>query len=187
MPIVFGSDTLGDYGFVRTRAEGLRNATDAGAQGGLFFRHGGDRIRAYLVRAGRVGGAGARPFTQPTGPTVAVQLNKLQEVGEGQSRVCRLWFELMNRGVENYLAFEVELVIFDAERTIHSRLAVEFAPLLGNKMRVGLVDLPDLPCEMIGRVLINDVFTCEIEGQGSVEGCLRRIDLRPSKNTPELL
>ena len=69
-----------------------------------------------------------------------------------------------NATARGFSALKLDLVMFDPGGVIVKRLAVDAAPLPPGKTRLQVFDVGGLPCEEIGRVLLNDVLACEADG-----------------------
>ncbi|WP_210163814.1 hypothetical protein [Microvirga flocculans] len=70
---------------------------------------------------------------------------------------------------------KLDLFAFDSDGIAAKRLAVELGPVPGRKTLVKLFDFPGLTCSRFGRVLLNDVLSCE-GAATSREECLDRIE-----------
>lgn len=99
-----------------------------------------------------------------------VELNKLEPNGEA----CRAYLVLENGTQSAFETLKLDLVMFDTNGVVAKRLAVETAPLPTGKTSVKAFDIIDLPCERVGRVLLNGVLACA-DAAGSREDCLALI------------
>jgi hypothetical protein len=104
-------------------------------------------------------------------PFLTVELNRLESV-EG---ACRIYLVLKSALPEDLSALQLDLVAFGADRVVAGRMAVDLAPLPGEKETVRLFDWPQIDCASIGRILINDVPACAT-GEGALDRCVRRIE-----------
>ncbi|NKC33095.1 Tat pathway signal protein [Roseomonas sp. BU-1] len=114
----------------------------------------------------------AQPAAQPSLP---LELNRLETVA-GAAEGCRVWMVLANDapGAAAIATLRLDLVVFGADGQIARRAAVELAPIGAGRTAVRLFDLAGLPCERIGRLLVNDVLACRIGGE-EVAQCADRL------------
>lgn len=87
---------------------------------------------------------------------VSVELNKQEPNGAA----CRAYLVLENATESAFDTLKLDLVMFDADGVEAKRLAVETAPLSAGKTNLKVFDIDGLPCEWVGRVLLNDVMAC---------------------------
>lgn len=106
-----------------------------------------------------------------TAPFLSVELNRLESV-EG---ACRVYLVLKSDLPDDLTALQLDLVAFGADRVVAGRMAVDLAPLPGAKETVRLFDWPQIDCDTIGRILVNDVPACATEA-GTLDRCVRRIE-----------
>ena len=99
--------------------------------------------------------------------SIDLELNKVAAKGD----VCRLTFVFKNDTEASFSALELYFMFFDLEGGIISDLAVDFGQLRSQKTVVRFVDVPELSCPAIAKVLLNDVVACEPAGTGGVD-CL---------------
>lgn len=88
--------------------------------------------------------------------SVLVELNKL-EPNDGD---CRAYLVMENRSASAFESLKLDVVVFDTDGIVAKRLAVEAAPLPLGKTSLKVFDIGGLPCERVGRVLLNEVMTC---------------------------
>jgi hypothetical protein len=100
-------------------------------------------------------------------PAVSLELNKLEPNGSA----CRAYLVLQNDAGVAFETLKLDLVLFDGDGVVASRLAVETAPLADGKTSLKVFDVTDQPCDAIGRVLLNDVLACQDAG-GPRHDCL---------------
>ena len=94
-----------------------------------------------------------------------VQLNKMAPV----ENACRIYLVFENRTGGAFDAYTLDLVMFDTEGAILRRLAVEAGGLPAGKTLVKPFDVTGIDCASIGKLLLNDVMTCE--GAGAEQDC----------------
>jgi len=104
-------------------------------------------------------------------PKVTVELNKL----EPHNDACRAYLVIKNSAGIAFDALKLDLVMFDVEGIVLRRLAVETAPLPAGKTSLKVFDMDRLPCEEVGRVLLNDVIACS-DSSGTRSDCLAIIE-----------
>ena len=88
--------------------------------------------------------------------SLPVELNKL-EPNEGD---CRAYLVLENGSASAFESLKLDVVVFDTDGIVAKRLAVEAAPLPLGKTSLKVFDIGGLPCDRVGRVLLNEVMTC---------------------------
>ncbi|WP_290648296.1 Tat pathway signal sequence domain protein [Aquisalimonas sp.] len=97
---------------------------------------------------------------------MTVELNKL----EPRNGSCLAYLVLENDVGVRFETFRLDLVMFDTDGIIARRLALEAGPLEEGKTAVKMFDITDLPCQDLGRVLLNEVIDCEA-GDGTAPDC----------------
>lgn len=112
------------------------------------------------------GPAGAQEDAEK-GPTLGVELNKLEQTGAA----CRSYMVLSNRSDATLDQLSLDLVVFDTDGVIDRRLAVELGPVQAGRTRVKVFDMADLDCGRVARVLLNDVLTCNPERVDDATTC----------------
>jgi hypothetical protein len=131
--------------------------------------HGG-RYRAFRRSILLLGALGALsqpslaqepPATTPGAAVLSVELNRLEAVS---ADACRAYFVVRNTAPEAYDSLRLDLFAFDTDGVIAARLAVDFAPLAGDKTSVKLFDFPGIACDRISQVLLNEVLACSAAG-----------------------
>ena len=93
--------------------------------------------------------------------SLPVELNKL-EPNEGD---CRAYLVLENKSASAFESLKLDVVVFDTDGIVAKRLAVEAAPLPLDKTSLKVFDIGGLACDRVGRVLLNEVMTCEDASQ----------------------
>ncbi|MYZ49558.1 hypothetical protein [Propylenella binzhouense] len=121
-------------------------------------------------QAPQQGAAEARPEAQPGLPThgaISLELNKL----EGAQGACRAYFLVQNEMPVALDEMRLDVFLFDRSSVVLRRVALTYSDIRSNRMKVALFDLPDLDCGKIGRLLVNDVLACTIEGGKPIPDC----------------
>ncbi|SFG38600.1 hypothetical protein SAMN05192565_102258 [Methylobacterium gossipiicola] len=145
-------------------------------------------VREQLRKAGWTAGLGIVVLGSVTGAAMAqetkpaplkLELNRLEQAGEA----CRTYLLVDNSRGPALKSLKVDLFAFDTDSVAQKRLAVELGPVQERKTVVRLFDFPGLACAKIGRVLLNDVLTCE-GGEASRETCLERIETDSKTSAP---
>jgi hypothetical protein len=103
--------------------------------------------------------------------SIHIELNKIEAAGEN----CRTYFLIDNQNGENWRSLKLDLFALDTDGVAAKRLAVEVGPVPRRKTFIKLFDFPGLNCSRFGRVLLNDVVTCE-GANSSREECLSAIE-----------
>lgn len=94
---------------------------------------------------------------------LALELNALQDVGGA----CRLTFLAENRTGIAIDKAVFETVIFDRSGGVVSLSLFDFRDLPADRPRVRQFDLPEMPCDAIGKALINGASSCVVDGSES--------------------
>ncbi|WP_375451784.1 hypothetical protein [uncultured Devosia sp.] len=104
----------------------------------------------------------AAPVTaqQEAPAALDLELNALQPTQNG----CRITFLAANRLAAPIDRAAIETALFDADGVIDRIVTLDFKALRPGKTKVLQFELADLPCDGIGRVLINDISACEGTG-----------------------
>lgn len=100
------------------------------------------------------------PSAAETQTPLHLELNKLRDVGQA----CRLTFVAQNGTGAAIDQAVFETVVFDTAGGVISLSLFDFRALPVDRMRVREFDLPDIPCNSVGRVLINGSNTCVVGG-----------------------
>jgi hypothetical protein len=119
---------------------------------------------------------------------VPLELNKLEPTGQNHS-TCRVYFVVTNPESEPAIQFQLDLILFGKDGVIARRIALELAPLPPHKTAVRLFDVPNLQCDDIGQILVNDVLACRFGNQQSSDeaqrqACLDRITVSSRAKAP---
>ncbi len=93
------------------------------------------------------------------GQELKVELNRLSDSGEG----CQPYLLFRNHTGMTFSDLRLDLVLFDADGIVADRLAVSATPLPADKTSLIVFEIPSLPCDGIGSVLLNTVIACEAE------------------------
>jgi hypothetical protein len=100
-----------------------------------------------------------------------IELNKIEAAGEN----CRTYFLVDNQKGESWRSMKLDLFVLDTVGVAAKRLAVEVGPIPSRKTLIKLFDFPGLSCSRFGRILLNDVLTCE--GAANLrEECLSAVE-----------
>lgn len=123
---------------------------------------------SVLATALLIGGvAGLTTVPARADATISIELNKLQK----QADACRVYMVFSN-GLGGALeSYKPDLVFFGTDGVIAARLVVEGGPLPAGKTKVKLFDVPALDCDVISRVLLNDISACSGPAK-PIEDCI---------------
>jgi len=110
---------------------------------------------------------------------VKLQLNKTENAGDA----CRITMVVDNSKGSALKTFKVDLFAFDTEGVAQKRVAVELAPVASHKTTVKIFDFPGIACPKVGRILLNDVLSCD-GGEGAREACLERTEVESKGTIP---
>jgi hypothetical protein len=100
-----------------------------------------------------------------------IELNRIEAAGEN----CRTYFLIDNQKGESWRSLKLDLFALDTDDVAARRLAVAIGPIPGCKTLIKLFDFTGLSCSRFGRVLLNDVLTCE-GATNSREECLSVVE-----------
>lgn len=89
-----------------------------------------------------------------------VELNKLEPAGGD----CRTTWVLSNGTDKDLDSLKLDIVAFDKDGIVARRVAAEMGPIAQTHTRVKLFDLKSIACGDVGRILMNGVLACEIQG-----------------------
>lgn len=112
----------------------------------------------------------AQDAPEKAGP-LKLQLNKVETAGEA----CRVTMVIDNAKGTGLKSYKVDLFAFDTDGVAQKRVAVELGPLSPKKTVVKIFDFPGIACNKVGRVLLNDVLSCD-GGDAGREACLERTE-----------
>ncbi len=101
-------------------------------------------------------------FAQSSSPTgvFSLELNRLDGFDGG----CRVTLVEKNGTSTAFASLKLDLVVFGGDGIVEKRVGVEAGPLKAGRTSVRTFDLKGLACDGVGRLLINDVLSCETEG-----------------------
>jgi hypothetical protein len=95
----------------------------------------------------------------PTASALSVELNALQSSEAG----CRVSFLATNELGDTLDRAAIEVAFFSTDGAIDRIVTLDFTALTQGKTKVLQFELKDLPCDQIGRLLINDITACEAQ------------------------
>jgi len=114
----------------------------------------------------------AAPALSADAEKVLIELNKLETSGAA----CRAYLVVENTTKSTFQTLKLDLVLFDPEGVVARRFAVETAPLPASKTSLKAFDIDGLPCDRVGRVLLNEVMACA-DASGAREDCLTLLSI----------
>lgn len=100
--------------------------------------------------------------------SITIEINKF----ERQNGQCIAHLTVTNKSGTSYRELKLDLVLFRPDGVIGDRLVADLAPFKGRKRTVKSLELANVSCYEVGRILINDVTACETES-GKVGDCLK--------------
>jgi len=147
---------------------------------GVFEERVRQAVQAGGLGVAILGSATVVAAAQDSKPApLKLELNRLEQAGDA----CRTYLLVDNTRGPALKSLKVDLFAFDTDGVAQKRLAVELGPVQERKTVVRLFDFPGLACAKIGRVLLNDVLTCE-GGDANRETCLERIETDSKTSAP---
>ena len=92
--------------------------------------------------------------------------------------ICQVYIRVRNATETAYDAFKIDLAFFDKGGVINDRVLVDLAPLRDRKTSIHVFDMPDLDCDNVGEVLLNDITECvPDEGSARPSDCFDAVEL----------
>lgn len=110
---------------------------------------------------------------QASAERFSLELNRLDAMDDS----CRVTLVEKNGTTAFFSVLKLDLVVFDGDGIVTKRVGVDAGPLKAGRTVVKTFDLKGLPCQGVGRVLINDVLSCEADGLGA-DACLDLVEPR---------
>lgn len=99
-------------------------------------------------------------FAQSPSGSFSLELNRLDGFDGG----CRVTLVEKNGTSTAFASLKLDLVVFGGDGIVEKRVGVEAGPLKAGRTSVRTFDLKGLACDGVGRLLINDVLSCEAPG-----------------------
>jgi len=137
-----------------------------------------DTAACFAISAVLVASALAQETAEKAAP-LKLQLNKVENAGEA----CRVTMVIDNSKGAGLKSYKVDLFAFDTDGVAQKRVAVELGPLPPRKTVVKIFDFPGIACNKVGRVLLNDVLSCD-GGDAAREACLERTETETKAGLP---
>ncbi|MGU3537851.1 Tat pathway signal protein [Methylobacterium sp. A54F] len=114
-------------------------------------------------------------------PPLKIQLNRLEPADES----CRFYLQVDNTRGPALKVLKVSIFAFDTDGIAQRNLAVPLGPMPKNKTSMKIFAFNGLPCQKIGRVLLDDVQACEGDEPGVTrESCLDRLETETKAGVP---
>lgn len=111
--------------------------------------------------------------TDPAAPSLVIELNKLEPTEHG----CLVYLVVSNDTDVDFAAYGTDLVFFDRDGTIVSRLAVDMQRLPPARTGLRSFVVSNVPCDSLGRVLLNGLLQCRHDGAEDLD-CVAVTELR---------
>ena len=139
------------------------------------------RLRSLIAGAALVLAGNTPALAQQTElqGSIFVELNRLESI-EG---ACRVYFLIENQTEVLLRTFQLDVYIFDQDGVIARRLAFDTPQMPSGSPRVRVLDLADIGCPNIGRMLLNGALLCEDE-TGERDDCESAISVRSRAEAP---
>ena len=100
------------------------------------------------------------PVAQAEEGRITIELNRTEQV----EKACRLTF-LMENGLEKDVSLlGMEIAVITKKELVTGLVLLRSGLLPAGKERVKQFDLPNTECDLVSRLLINQVVECEGEG-----------------------
>lgn len=104
--------------------------------------------------------AEAPPGAAAAGAGILLELNGAVPTEAGD---CRLTMVTTNRIGTGLTRAAWQVAIFDTAGVVQALPILDFGALAAGKTKVALFELPQRPCDGIGRIIVNDVAACQAE------------------------
>lgn len=104
--------------------------------------------------------------------SISIELNNAQSLNEA----CRLSFLVRNDLGAPLQELGLEIVILDSDGLAQDLMVLNTGSLTPGKRRLRQFDLPDLDCDKIGEILINDISECQSDAM-TPAACLAALRL----------
>ena len=139
------------------------------------------RLRSLIAGAALVltGNTPALAQQTPLEGSIFVELNRLEPI-EG---ACRVYFLIENRTDVLIRTFQLDVYIFDQDGVIARRLAFDTPQMPPGSPRVRVLDLAEVNCADVGRMLLNGALLCEDEA-GDRDDCEDVITVQSRADAP---
>ncbi|TNC47319.1 hypothetical protein FHG66_17160 [Rubellimicrobium rubrum] len=125
-------------------------------------------LTAGAVSAQETAPTNAAPAEEAAVSALSIELNDVTPADGG----CRLTFLVQNALGSDLTNLALETAVLTTEGQVQQVTLFDFGDLPDQRPRVRQFDLPDLPCESVGQVLVNDVASCEGLETGACEAGL---------------
>lgn len=119
----------------------------------------------------------AQSSTDTAATQLILELNALQPVERG----CRFTFMISNDLDAEISQAAFELALFNTAGMISRLTIVDFKDLPAGKTKVRQFDFPDIDCNDVGRVLVNDAPKCA-GSSIAADTCIRYLSTRTTTN-----
>jgi hypothetical protein len=129
-------------------------------------------FRAALAGALLFGGAGSA-LAEANRPDLSVELNTTRSL----DGACQLLMVVDNRSKIPFSKLTADLVLFDQDGVIVSRVSTPFGSLRPEKRQVLAFPIEDVDCATLSRVLLNQVTECEYAAEADFD-CTDAIRVR---------
>jgi len=104
---------------------------------------------------------------QENTPDILIELNRLEQ----KDNNCITYFMIRNNSKHNFTEFKTEMVTFDKDGLINNRILGDFKKIRPQKTVVKLFAMPETKCEVVHKILINDVHSCSTDSDETID-CL---------------
>ena len=124
---------------------------------------------ASLTLAALVAGNAPTNATDKAEPgAISLELNRIAGVQSG----CQLSFVARNNLEQSITRASFEFAFFGSDGLLQRLTALDFRDLPAGKTKIRQFLLPDMKCDTLGRIVVNDEAACEGAPKGSCYGGL---------------
>lgn len=111
---------------------------------------------------------------KPENRKLGIELNSIALRNDS----CEVYLRVRNDTTTGFSTFKVDLAFFDRTGIINDRSLVELGPLRANKTSLHVFQMPEMDCNDVGEVLLNDVTECTpTDPAADIGDCLNLVTL----------
>ncbi|WP_134496575.1 hypothetical protein [Microvirga pakistanensis] len=112
----------------------------------------------------------AQETAQPplgSAPGITIELNKLEQTGSA----CRSYFVVNNGAADPLKELRLAVYLFDRTGMILRSVALTFSDVRASRSKVVMFDIPEVPCDSLSRLIVNDITTCASASGAPLAAC----------------
>lgn len=112
----------------------------------------------------------AQETAQPppaSAPGITIELNKLEQTGNA----CRSYFVVNNSAAVPLKELRLAVYLFDRTGVILRLVALTFSDVRASRSKVVMFDIPEVPCNNLSRLVVNDITACASASGAPLPAC----------------